>query len=207
MPTIGQQHKDSLGQTLTTIDTSIATMERLIAKIKLEKYRVSIDAPAVAALKLKVAALRLEHKNLVVGRTDQTVYDVLRPKIATAATDTAKLLTKVKADDAKSEPNAWRVMVTMTNGHQPNFSAYDSTFLNSLKSIVLTGGASDHGSVTLTNGTRCLHWAVGDVRIFGTVNATTGVFTFIGDGRHTGSTNTKYKVDLAAGGSTDASTK
>ena len=91
-------------------------------------------------------------------------------------------------------------------GHAVDLHSYDSTFLSALKSIVQTRGGSHHGNITLTNQTTCLHWAVGSVRIFGTFNEHIGNFTFIGDSRHTGTGNSKYTVNLTAGGTTDAKT-
>jgi hypothetical protein len=77
---------------------------------------------------------------------------------------------------------------------------------NKVNPIANDAGRNSHGAVTMNNGTACQHWQAGDHRIFGTDNATTGVFTFIGWGQHVGRGNSAHAVNLRAGGKTRATT-
>ena len=58
-----------------------------------------------------------------------------------------------------------------------------------------------HGPVTLKTGTKCLHWRLGDSRIFGQILTVkeARLFQFLGYGTHTGRDNSKYDVQLPAG--------
>lgn len=82
----------------------------------------------------------------------------------------------------------------------------DTTLQGVLKKIVEDRGGGHHGNTVLggNNGNH-LHWRSGSLRIFGTYNPN-GTLTLIGTGRHTGTSNSNYKVNLITGGSTTAAT-
>lgn len=86
------------------------------------------------------------------------------------------------------------------------FDALEPQVANKINDIAQTGGRGSHGPVMLTDGTECEHWRAGDYRIFGTYDDQAETFTVIGHGRHTGTGNRSYKVDLCAGGTTKAQT-
>ena len=92
-----------------------------------------------------------------------------------------------------------------TNGSPVDLQGYNKTMINKLKEIAEDNGRGDHGDTQLggSHG-NCLHWRLGDERIFGKMKS--GKFVFVGTGRHSGKGNSNYKVDLVAGGSTTATT-
>lgn len=82
----------------------------------------------------------------------------------------------------------------------------DKTLQGALAKIIQDNGNNHHGNTKLggQNG-ECLHWRIGSVRIFGSFVPRAGL-TLIGIGRHTGSGNSSYNVDLIVGGKTSAET-
>lgn len=82
----------------------------------------------------------------------------------------------------------------------------DSILQWAIAKIIQDGGTGHHGN-TILGGShgQCLHWRSGSNRIFANYNRS-GTLTLIGIGRHTGSGNSSYSVNLIGGGSTTAET-
>jgi len=197
--------KEQLGKNIATIKANEAKIELAASKFHTLAHRAPTADHDITAHKAKVVDLAGRQTRLEVGGTDDKRYQILKEEIRVEMSDTGpKLLKRVQAEYEHFTEDGWMESVQTTAGHQADLSHFDSTFKGVLKKIVLDHGANDHGDTQLTDGTRCKHWVSGSERIFG--NYTGGHLVFIGHGRHTGSGNSKYKVDLVRGGSTDAQT-
>jgi len=110
--------------------------------------------------------------------------------------------TPAKGVDA---PVDWTERVLDVNGAKADLSDFDSTMKTKILDIAQTDGRGHHGGTVLSGSHgSCLHWRLGDMRIFGNVDS--GTFTLIGTGRHSGKGNANYKVDLLLGGTANAQT-
>jgi hypothetical protein len=109
---------------------------------------------------------------------------------------------------APSKPTAkidWADRVLDVNGDKADLSDFDSTMKTKILDIAQTDGRGHHGGTNLSGSHgSCLHWRLGEMRIFGNVDS--GTFTLIGTGRHSGKGNSNYKVDLLLGGTATATT-
>lgn len=157
----------------------------------------------------KVKPLEKQVDALKVAKTTEEDYNKLRDNVRKLGAPFVKAVgpLKVKVDAAlkDAQENGWRHKVVGTNGSKAELNGYGNTLINKLKQIVEDNGSGHHGNTQLggNHGT-CLHWRLGDERIFGKMKS--GKFVFIGTGRHSGKGNSNYKVDLVAGGSTTATT-
>ena len=204
MPGVSTEMKNTLGKSLTDLDTvTVPKIERTIKKIKDEKHKDSSEVATLATLKASIVTLKGRQTNLAVGGLDDKRYQELRTAIAKALTDGKKILNKVTAESVAKDPNAWKASVETVSGKEVDFSPYNSTFQGVLQKIVASKGGGHHGLVKLANGKEYLHWVSGSERIFGAY--TGGKFKFAGYGRHGGS-NSTYKVTLLEGGSTTVET-
>lgn len=157
----------------------------------------------------KIKALEKKADALKVAKTSEEDYNELRDSLRKLGPPFVKSVNALKDKVAlalkDARDNGWRHKVVGTDGKPANLKGYDKTLLNKLKEIVEENGRGDHGDTQLggSHG-RCLHWRLGDERIFGSMK--NGKFVFVGTGRHSGKGNSNYKVDLEAGGSTTATT-
>jgi hypothetical protein len=160
------------------------------AKDTIEKYA----GRAERALNLTFSNVTANHLVAVKLLAQKTYFPSEEP----AKTETPK----------PGEPKAtidWATRVLDVNGKVADLSGFNSTEKTKMLDIAMTDGANHHGGTALggTNGS-CLHWRLGDLRIFGNVSG--GYFTLIGTGRHSGKGNSNYNVDLLLGGTTKATT-
>lgn len=205
MPGVSTEMKNSLGKTLTTLTkVTVPKLDTAAKKIDDLLGTPSVDAGNLDKLKDSLKELAERQKNLAVGGTEDKRYQTLRADINKAQTEAAKMLGRLQREYTSATANAWKAAVRKPNGQPVDVSDYDSTLQGVLKKIVQAKGAGHHGNVTMANGTTCLHWVSGAIRIFGKYQ--NNQLVLIGTGRHSGKGNANYKVDLVAGGTTTAQT-
>jgi hypothetical protein len=205
MPGVSTEMKKSLGTTLTNLNkVTIPKLDTAAKKIDDLTGTASVDAANLTKLKATLKTLGERQENLDVGGLDDKRYQTLRADINKAQTEATKMLGRLQREYTAAGANAWKAAVRKPNGQQVDLGDYDSTLQGVLKKIVQAKGGGHHGNVTMANGTTCLHWVSGAIRIFGRYN--NNQLTLIGTGRHSGKGNANYKVDLVAGGSTTAQT-
>jgi hypothetical protein len=203
MPGVSDQMKNSIGVTLTKISTvTIPKINIAIKKVTDLTGGDSADTANLATLKEQLETLAERHKNLAVGGLDDKRYQTLRADIQKAQLAATKMLGRVQREYTSATANAWKAAVVKPNGDAVDLSHYTTTMQGVFKKIVQSHGGYDHGDVKLASGGTCKHWVSGSERIFG--KWASNKFTLLGTGRHTGTDNSKYKVDLVAGGSTTA---
>jgi hypothetical protein len=174
----------------TDVKDYVASNLMLGSKDSIEKY----VGRAERALNLKFANVTAKHLEAVKLLAQKTYFPSDEP---------------VKPETSKSSAPKpvidWATRVLDTDGDVADLSSFNSTEKAKMLDIAMTDGASHHGGTALggTHGS-CLHWRLGDLRIFGNVSG--GYFTLIGTGRHSGKGNSNYKVDLLLGGTTTATT-
>ncbi|PTX54823.1 hypothetical protein C8N43_3644 [Litoreibacter ponti] len=141
--------------------------------------------------------------------SDAEMQTFLTEAAAYLDVDTTSALFKRAIAEQKGWGPAWRAKIVDRHGtvvdldEEPSTS--DDTLQTQLQRIVQDRDATGHGPVTLAGTAKetCTHWRSGDKRIFGKLSGK-GTLTLIGIGRHTGTDNKNYKLDLIGGGSTTA---
>lgn len=159
------------------------------ARDSLEKYMVR----ARRVLEADFSGVSEDHLTAVSKLAEQTYFP----------SSTAATVTTAKPPQPATVAIDWEDRVLDLNGNKADLSNFNSTEKRRITDIPMTDGLSDHGK-TRVGSTECLHWRLGDLRIFG--NVADGHFTLIGTGRHSGKGNSNYKVDLQLGGTATAST-
>lgn len=205
MPGVSDEMKKSIGKTLSDITKlTIPKLNIAIKKIDDLTGTPSVDTENLATLKTTLAKLAERHEDLAVGGLDDKRYQILRKEIQKAQLDATKMLGRIQREYTSATANAWKAAVVAPNGTAVDLSDFDSTLQGVLKKIVQAKGAGHHGNVKMANGTTCLHWVSGSIRIFGKYES--NKLKLIGTGRHTGKGNSNYSVSLTAGGTTTATT-
>ncbi len=187
----------------------------LVGKVDLDKINVNNIKNLGPDRQVKAIRLWTDQNIKKYGRmgtnnTNEEMQKFIQDAADYFGLDTANLSFQRALKQQVGWGEEWKTKLRDKNGTQIDLDSRadlrDSTMQGALRKIIEDRGTGHHGDTQLggTHG-NYLHWRIGSNRIFGEYNRN-GTFTLIGIGRHAGSGNSSYRIDLILGGTTTATT-